>query len=96
MRIRKSIFLLFLLLSYLPVLAQVEEAWVGRYSGLSNYWDETNALAVDDSGNVYVTGKSWDSVTRYDYATIKYSPMGILCGLDIIMEQGIVMMNQSL
>lgn len=76
MKVRKSIFLLFLFLFYLPVLAQVEEAWVGRYSGLSNYWDESSALAVDDSGNVYVTGKSWDSVTHYDYATIKYSPNG--------------------
>jgi len=51
--------------------------WVRRYSGLPGYGDLANALAVDDSGNVYVTGYSYVSDTNYeDYATIKYDPNG--------------------
>ena len=45
----------------------VLKAWVARYEG-----DGANAMAVDDSGNVYVTGVSAPA----DYATIKYDPDG--------------------
>jgi len=48
------------------------EEWVARYNGPGNSDDRPNALAVDASGNVYVTGYSSN-----DYATIKYSPSGI-------------------
>jgi len=48
--------------------------WVRRYSGPAV--DEANALAVDDSGNVYVTGSSYAIGTNDDYATIKYAPNG--------------------
>jgi len=52
--------------------------WVRHYNGLGNYQDVANALAVDDSGNVYVTGYSWDDFLfgYYNYTTIKYSPTG--------------------
>jgi len=52
------------------------EQWVARYDGPANSWDEATALALDDSGNVYVTGTSRSSETAYDYATLKYSPSG--------------------
>ncbi len=53
----------------------VDTTWVRRYNGPANGVDEANAVAIDDSGNVYVTGQSYNG-TNLDYVTIKYYPNG--------------------
>jgi hypothetical protein len=52
------------------------ELWVKRYNGPGNGYDSASALAVDDLGNVYVTGYSYGNSSSTDYATIKYDPNG--------------------
>ncbi|MGB7063138.1 MAG: SBBP repeat-containing protein [Candidatus Zixiibacteriota bacterium] len=54
----------------------VDTAWVRRYDGPGNVDDWANAIIVDDSGYVYVTGRFYISGTDYDYGTIKYYPNG--------------------
>jgi hypothetical protein len=53
-----------------------DTAWVRRYNGPGNNSDQANAIAVDTSRNVYVTGYSISSGINLDYATIKYYPNG--------------------
>ena len=52
------------------------ELWVARYDGPDSLADSANALALDGSDNVYVTGESGGLGIGYDYATIKYDPEG--------------------
>ena len=56
--------------------AGAQEAWVARYDGPATNDDEATAVAIDGSGNIYVTGFSFDPTTVYDYATIKYNSAG--------------------
>ena len=49
-----------------------QEQWVERYDGPSGGGDLATAIAVDASGNVYITGYSGGLGTSDDYTTIKY------------------------
>jgi hypothetical protein len=53
-----------------------DTAWVRRYNGPQNFYDCAYAIAVDDSGNVYVTGGSYGAWDDLDFATIKYGATG--------------------
>jgi uncharacterized delta-60 repeat protein len=55
---------------------QGKEEWTARYSCPGNDWDQVEAIAVDDSGNVYVTGSIRNQDSNSDYVTVKYSPRG--------------------
>ena len=65
-------------IKYLP---DGDTAWVRRYNGPGNDVDCGNAIAVDDAGNVYVTGYSYSTATSDDYLTIKYDPDGNIAWL---------------
>ncbi len=52
-----------------------DTAWVRIYDGPGNDYDRANAISVDDSGNVYITGES-DNGGYPAYATIKYDSEG--------------------
>ena len=74
---KKLILLMILLSISMPVFAQsVDTAWVRTYNGPGNGGDYSTAIAVDGSGNVYVTGYSYAMGTHLDYATVKYYPNG--------------------
>lgn len=57
--------------------ADGDTTWISKYNGPASNDDRASALAVDNLGNVFVTGKSYGgSITNYDFATIKYNSLG--------------------
>jgi outer membrane protein assembly factor BamB len=52
------------------------QLWVARYTSPEEGENTALAIAVDNAGNVYVTGESPDTDNRYDYATVKYDSNG--------------------
>src|SRR5688572_6334167 len=57
---------------------QVTEEWVVRETA-PGAWDGARSLALDDAGNVYVTGSADHTAAGagMDYLTIKYNAAGI-------------------
>ena len=62
--------------TFKPYAATVRQAWVARYNGPGNLDDVARPIAVDRSGNVYITGYSEDPTNGLDYLTIKYDSAG--------------------
>ena len=50
--------------------------WTARYDGPATDYDGIKGIVVDNSDNVYVTGRSLGSGTGADYATVKYDGAG--------------------
>ncbi|MFQ5629977.1 MAG: SBBP repeat-containing protein [bacterium] len=66
----------FLTIKYSP---DGQRMWVKRYNGPGDSYDEAYGLALDNAGNIYITGRSHDKngwTGDYDYATIKYNGNG--------------------
>ncbi len=58
--------------------SQGVQQWVARYGGAANYLDEGTIVITDNTGNVYVGGKSVTSGTDFDMVLIKYNSSGTL------------------
>jgi len=52
------------------------ELWVARYGGPGDDYDWPFDITTDNSGNVYITGRSVGAGTGFDYVTIKYDSAG--------------------
>lgn len=50
--------------------------WTSTYNGAGNGIDEARGIAVDGSGNVYVTGYTFVGGTNFDMITVKYNSGG--------------------
>lgn len=63
---------------YLTVMYSTSGAqqWTARYARVANGKDEAAGIALDASGNVFVTGRSSNGGDD-DFATIKYNPSGV-------------------
>jgi hypothetical protein len=53
------------------------QQWATLYNGTGNGYDEAYAIAVDNSGNSYVTGSSDAGGQGTNYVTIQYNSAGI-------------------
>ncbi|MFM2208207.1 MAG: hypothetical protein RL213_2182 [Bacteroidota bacterium] len=70
----------YLLMKFNP--AVCDTVWTRQYNYVFNQSDRAVAVALDASGNVYVTGRSDqdlnDTIDNNDVVTLKYSPAGAL------------------
>ncbi|MCX6830881.1 MAG: SBBP repeat-containing protein [candidate division Zixibacteria bacterium] len=57
-----------------------DTAWVRIFHRSPESYEVANGLAVDESGNVYITGstQTLGGEANYEFLTLKYSPAGVL------------------
>ncbi|MDQ3022607.1 MAG: SBBP repeat-containing protein [Bacteroidota bacterium] len=65
------------------------QQWVKTYNGPGNREDIANAIAIDNYGNVYITGSSEAYSSGVDFATIKYSSSGVELWVKRFTSEGI-------
>ncbi len=53
-----------------------EELWIRRFDGPSNGDDYPTALTLNDSGDVFITGSTYNTVSFEDVLTVKYNSAG--------------------
>ena len=56
--------------------ANGNQLWMARYNGPGSLSDFASAIAIDNNGNVYVTGHSWVEGSINEYVTVKYDTNG--------------------
>ncbi|MBK7631231.1 MAG: SBBP repeat-containing protein [Ignavibacteriales bacterium] len=61
----------------LNIILMVLSNGLQRYNGIGNRDDKANSIAIDNSGNIYVTGVSYENGTANNYATVKYNSAGV-------------------
>ena len=54
------------------------QQWVARYNGTASGNDKGNCISTDDSGNVFVAGSAYNTVTGSDLILLKYKNAGTL------------------
>lgn len=75
MNLKIHITLLAVFFSISSIYCQVNIQWQVAYDNSANI-DQSVGIVVDDNGNSFVTGTSWNG-TDFDIVTIKYDPNGI-------------------
>jgi photosystem II stability/assembly factor-like uncharacterized protein len=81
MKFRNFLLLLLFFSGLIEINAQIHfRTWASRYNGVGNGRDDISDMAVDNWGNVIVTGRSDRTASNYEFeiTTIKYSPNGSL------------------
>jgi alpha-tubulin suppressor-like RCC1 family protein len=56
--------------------SEVQEVWRRRVAYFQDLSDEAADIAIDQSGNIYVTGKVTDAGKNYNYGTTRYNRDG--------------------
>ncbi len=75
---KRALYILLILHSAFQIvlLSQPNLVWQSRYNGPANLQDNAYKIKCDNSGNVYVTGRSLGIGSGYDFCTIKYNSNG--------------------
>jgi len=68
--------ILFLFFSYSKSFSQTQTEWVQRFNSPGNYNDYVTDMAIDKSGNIFLTGYVHVNDTDQNFVTIKYNTQG--------------------
>lgn len=53
-----------------------EQLWLAQYSGPESYIDLVRDMAVDEEGNIYLTGYGFAPKSSFDFVTVKFDQKG--------------------